>query len=204
MEKNILVISAGLIHPSLVARKHFSCIMQKAEGIMPVFKSSVEDLTLLAENNFHGVVLYFHRSKISSDALNALEEFVSQGGGLLAVHSASASFKQAPSYFDIIGGRFVDHGKIEKFLIYPADDGSEIYSGINSFSLYDELYIHEYQDDVKIHFYADNHGTPEPAVWTRAYKNGRVAYAAPGHCAKVMITREIEKILCQSLNWLVQ
>ncbi len=203
MEKNILIISAGMVHPNITARRNFAGIFNKSDGIKPFFTSSVEDLTLLDENTYAAVALYFHRSKISDHALSSLDKFVSQGGGLLAVHSASASFKQKPGYFDIIGGRFVAHGKQEKFLIYPDDKDSSVYSGINSFTLFDELYIHEYQEDVKIHFYADNHGAPEPAVWTRTHNKGRVAYSAPGHCSHVMKVPEIEAIIQKSIGWVM-
>jgi len=199
----VLIISAGIIHPSWLARIYFSRIAKSVEKINPVFSTSVEDLKLLGPQEFSAAVLYFHRSRISDDALRCLDRFVSQGGGLLAVHSASASFKQSRGYFNIIGGRFTSHGKVEDYAVSPRTESSIIFPGINDFTIRDELYIHEYRKDVTIHFYADYHGTPEPAVWTRVHHEGRVAYASFGHCARAMTVPEVKSIIQKCLLWVL-
>jgi len=199
----VLVVSAGMIHPNWLARYHFSQLIKGMDGIQPVFTTSIQDLTRLATESFSAAVLYFHRSDISHEALSSLTQFVTQGGGLFAVHSASASFKQTRGYFDIIGGRFVSHGKIEAYTIRPSGSAPDLFPGVQAFSVKDELYIHEYQNDVNIHFFADNHGSDEPAVWTRTHGRGKVAYSAFGHCAKVMSVPQVQMIMEKCLLWVL-
>lgn len=64
---------------------------------------------------FAALVLYFHHKTLSPAALTRLEAYARQGGGILALHSATASFKDCLPYFDILGGRFIGHGKVEPF-----------------------------------------------------------------------------------------
>ncbi len=202
MKSNILVISAGIVHPSLLARYYFRKLLQEQSEISFTFTSTVEELTSLNKTDFDSVVLYFHRSNISTNALDALDNFVSQGGGLLAVHSPSASFKQHDRYFDILGGRFVSHGKIGPFSVQPEESASEVFPGLKPFSVVDELYIHDYQDDVTIHCATDNLGSKEPVVWTKKHGKGKVSYCSLGHCAGVMKIPEVKQIIHQCLTWI--
>ncbi len=202
MKPSVLVVSAGIVHPSLLARRFFKKILKETDGYSFVFTSSVEDLSLLNGTDFSSVVLYFHRSRISETALDALHDCVSRGGGLLAVHSASASFKAHSRYFDILGGRFISHGEIGPFDVQPEKNSSEMFSDLRPFSVVDELYIHEYQDEVTIHSTTDNQGSKEPMVWTKKFGKGRVFYCALGHRASVMRIPEVKQIIQRGLTWI--
>ena len=48
----------------------------------------------------------------------AFDGFVRAGGGVLAIHSATASFKGSPAYFEVLGGRFVGQGKWSDVYVY--------------------------------------------------------------------------------------
>ncbi|MCP4757531.1 MAG: ThuA domain-containing protein [Proteobacteria bacterium] len=204
MKKKVLVVSAGIVHPSLLARFYLRRLLKKLDRFEFVFSTRVEDLNRLGDGGFAAVVLYFHRKQISDDALRHLEDFVGQGGGLLALHSASASFKQNTRYFDLIGGRFKTHGPIEDFVVRPSQETSELFSNIPEFTVKDELYIHEYQNDVTVHFTTQNGDATEPVVWTKAHGRGKVGYFSLGHCAKVITAPEVGRIILRLLEWMVQ
>jgi len=202
MTKNILVISAGVVHPTYKSRRYLRRLLYSFKFCHYSFSSQVEDLLQLKEGRFDGVILYFHRSRISGEAMGALEDFVFNGGGLLALHSASASFKENQRYFNLLGGRFIDHGKVSGFRVKPEPGKSGIFAEIKGFSVIDELYIHRYKGDISIHFTADNKGKKEPVVWTRELGKGRIAYCSLGHCAPVLKNPGFGKIVNRSLRWI--
>lgn len=204
-----MLVSEGLVHPSLPAR----FFLQRALMTLPSYRfqraSLLEALLHLAMDPFRAIVLYLHHETISADALECLEDFVRGGGGLLAVHSASASFREEERYFDILGGRFVEHGPIEPFEVRPAAPGpatpqESVFGDIPAFSVKDELYRHEYDPGNQIHFYTPVEEECEPVVWTRRYSQGRVCYCALGHTMSSMRHPQVWQILQRGLAWVAQ
>jgi type 1 glutamine amidotransferase len=170
---------------------------------------SLEALSGSSLASTQAVVLYIHRETISPVALEGLESFVGQGGGLLAVHSASASFMQEPRYAEILGGRFREHGPVEPFEVQPAIPQDPVFAGIPPFAVDDELYRHDYDPDNRIHFFTPVDGGQEPVVWTRHYPpagtgrsaGGRVCYCALGHTTSSMRNPYVQRILQEGLAW---
>lgn len=148
------------------------------------------------------MVLYLHQKHISRDALKRLDDFVNNGGGLLAIHSATASFKTSSAFFDILGGRFMDHGKVEKIDI--KNQKSEIFSDIPNFSVRDELYIHDLKDKIKAHFTTTHEGKEVPVVWTNFRGNGKVCYCMPGHTSGSMNNKIYQRVIQRGLEWVTE
>ncbi len=146
------------------------------------------------------MVIYIHHKKISERALAQLDDFVSKGGGILGVHSATASFQGQLHYFEILGGRFIGHGPVASFEVKPVPE-SELFAGIPVFNVKDELYIHELQPGITPHFTATHEGQEVPIVWTYHYGQGRVCYAVPGHRTETMQNETYQKILQRGLAW---
>ena len=196
MKKHILLISAGLVHPSILARKRFFEIVS---GVCTVVQtSSLEGACILRRGIFDAAVVYLHRQKISDEALSAMESFVAHGGGLLGVHSATASFKQSRGWFNLIGGRFLSHEKVIAFT--SSSTGSEIFSP-ESFIVKDELYIHETRLGISVHYSTEIKGKAVPVVWTQNYGKGRVCYIEPGHVAASLEVPEVIKVIKEGLTW---
>ncbi len=201
MEKKVLIVSAGIFHPTISARRLFKKVLNSIDGIKFIATSSIEDLGALKGGGYDAVCLYFHRKHISNDALEALKNFVSSGGGLFAIHSASASFKETPDYFDILGGRFVSHGKISEFTVNQVDSTSKIFKGIGPFTVRDELYIHEYDKDVVVHFNTKVDGSTEPVLWTKEQGKGRICYFSLGHVGSIFKVKEVREIIERGVKW---
>jgi type 1 glutamine amidotransferase len=53
--------------------------------------------------------------------VEALARYVANGGGLLVIHGAVASFKGYSGYAELIGGSFVGHDDPGPVLVYPAE-----------------------------------------------------------------------------------
>jgi type 1 glutamine amidotransferase len=173
MPKNILMVSDGRIHPPLMGRFWLRYALAGMKDYTFTRVSSMEEILKFDLKSFHGMVLYFHHDEISKDALNAFEAFVAAGGGVLAIHSVTASFKDNDHFTTIIGGKFSGHGPVEAFAMMP------------------------------VNFNALHEGQLGPMVWTRPYSEGRVCYACPGHRAASMRISAYQQVLTRGLEWAV-
>lgn len=199
--KKILLITDGIFHPPFLARKTLHKTLAKMEEFEFQHIRSMEKLPAnLIE--FSALVIYLHHKKISEQALVNFDEFVSNGGGILGVHSATASFKQQSHYFEILGGRFIGHGKVEKFKVESSK--SEIFEGIENFVVRDELYVHDLQPGIEVHFTTQHEGRDAPVVWTQHYGQGKVCYAVPGHTTETMKNKIYQEVLKRGLRWVTE
>lgn len=196
----VLLVLDGLFHPSLIGRLGLERFFRGQAGFQFKKVASLEALPEMDPAAFQAMVLYFHHEKISPAALDAFENHVRAGCGVIAVHSASASFKQSPRYYDVLGGQFVRHGPIGSFDIQPVG-ASPLLSGIPGFAVRDELYRHEFDPANTVHFSVEVDGMQEPVVWTRQYGAGRVFYLSLGHRAEVLRNQHTQEILRRGLRW---
>ena len=195
----ILLVTDGVFHPLLPAVRRLQRALAKVDGLNFKHVRSVEHLPDDLEG-YAAVVLYFHHKEISQAALQRLEDFISSGGGVLGVHSATASFKQEARYFDILGGRFTGHGAVKKFeIMHCGEEG--VFPSSPAFSVYDELYFHDLNPNIKVQYMTIREGKEVPVVWTYQYGQGKVCYAMPGHTIRSMKNPAVQKILQEGLKW---
>ncbi len=199
MNPKALLITDGIIHPPLLGRVALRRALAALAGFAWEQARSLEVLPS-RPRNYAALVLYFHHARISERALEALEQFVAGGGGVLAIHSATASFKETPAYFDILGGKFVGHGPVEHFEVRPVPE-SGLFGDIPPFTVRDELYRHELRPGIQAHLVAVERGEEVPVLWTYRYGQGRVCYAVPGHCAATMRHPTYQEVLRRGLLW---
>jgi len=197
----VLLVSDGLVHPSLLCRFWLRRALTVLPGYRFVRAASLEALPRLPLDSFRAIVLYVHHPSLSATALECLDAYLEQGGGLLALHSASASYKEEPRYHDILGGQFVTHGPVEEFAVQPSASEDEIFGGVVDFSVRDELYRHEYDLANRIHFHTRVGEEREPVVWTRRQGQGRVCYCALGHTIGAVRHPQVQQILHRGLAW---
>jgi uncharacterized protein len=197
----ILSISSGFVHPSLAARLTLQRIFARSHQFKIFGSSTLEELPGLDWGGFDALVLYFHRQRISSMALAALDEYTRRGGGVLAIHSASASFKEEPAYHKFLGGRFTHHGETQAYRVEPDTTQRNIFGIAAPFILHDELYCHEWDPSSTVHFWVNTPTTREPLVWTRYNGEGRICYCAAGDSAASLNTPQIQQILIRGLRW---
>lgn len=201
--KHVLAVSSGWIHPPIRGRNH----LRETLHALPGYR--FDEVATLAQAvdrglpRYDALVLYYHhRDDALTDAeLHAFRNFVENGGGVLAVHSATASYKKTPAYFEVLGGRFIGHGPIEPIAIRPSRHEDPIFAGIPHFSVKDELYLHELQPDIRVHFETTHKGKSAPMVWTREQGAGRVCYTCPGHRSASMRVPEVVEIVRRGLAW---
>ena len=196
--KKVLLVTDGFVHPPLLAQKALHKALAELDRYEFLHIRSMEVLPVNL-NDFSALVIYIHHKEISEAALGVLDEFVANGGGILGVHSATASFQEQMHYFEILGGRFTGHGPVEDFEVKRTHD--DIFGEIGNFVVRDELYIHELQPGIKTHFTAKHEGEDVPVVWTYKYGDGRVCYAVPGHTTASMRNKTYQMLLQRGLTW---
>jgi type 1 glutamine amidotransferase len=205
----ILLISDGFFHPPFLARRALRAALESLPGLRFTPAGHLNALLELHSERYQALVLYFHHKQADPAAFAALERFVQRGGGILAIHSATASFKdQAPEergrYFEILGGRFTGHGPVAPFAVQPAGGIDPAFAGIQPFTVQDELYLHDVQPDIRIQFEALHEGEMQPVGWIRQEGDGRVCYIGPGHRAQTMQQPQMQAILQRGLLWVMQ
>lgn len=196
--KKVLLVTDGFFHPTFLGRLVLHQALKQLNGFSFKHISSLERLPSGLET-FSALVLHYHHKTLSELAFTKLKTYVLQGGGILAVHAATASFMEALPYFEILGGRFIGHGPIERFIVEKLKDN--VFAGIGDFSVTDELYIHELSPDIDVHFTARHEGKNVPIVWTHRFGQGKVCYAVPGHTTESMWNRTYQELLKRGLVW---
>jgi type 1 glutamine amidotransferase len=200
-KKQVWLVSSGIVHPSFLERFWLRRALRRLPDVTLRQVPTLESLLRQPLAQIRGMVLYFHQQRASPAALAALEDFVSNGGGLLALHAATASFPEEDRYFEILGGRFRHHGPVGTFQVLPVSDRDQIFGSIPAFTVRDELYVHEYDENNRIHFYTEVDGERQPMVWTRTHGQGRVVYSSPGHCVSTMRHPAVQDIVRRGLVW---
>jgi len=201
---HVLMISAGFFHPPSTGRLHLWRGLTRTPDVRLHHASSLDALIGIQPGALSAVVLYYHRRKLSSAALAALDRFARVGGGILAVHSATASFKETPAYFDILGGKFTGHPPVGRMEIRSISESDAVFGAIPPFTVTDEAYRHDLRSDIQVHFVAQCKRPEDgqlPVVWTRRHGAGRVCYVGPGHRAASLRHPCVVQILQRGLAW---
>jgi len=196
--RKVLLVTDGIFHPTLLGRLALHNALRQLNEFTFTHVPSLEKLPYDLES-FSALALHYHHKTISNVALGRLEYFVKNGGGILAIHAATASFKETLPYFKILGGRFIGHDAVADFEIRKVRE--YIFSGVDNFVVKDELYIHELESGIEVHFTTKHEGKDVPVVWTYSYGKGKVCYAVPGHTTGSMRNKTYQQVLKRGLEW---
>lgn len=201
--KQVLLVLAGWVHPPYRGVQWLKQTLAELPGFAFDEVQSLAEANQRGMSRYDALVLYYHHSHdvLTDDELESFRSFVNDGGGVLAVHSATASYKPTRGYFEVLGGRFIGHGPVQPIEIRPVRGDDTIFGGISAFTVRDELYLHELQPDIEIRFTAEHEGKPQPMVWTRNAGKGRVCYLGPGHRSASMQHEAVQEIVRRGMKW---
>ena len=131
----------------------------------------------------------------------AFVDYVSQGKGMLFLHSGTALYGNAPSLCRLMGGVFVGHPAQCPVTVEP-HDGHPLTAGSATFTAKDEHYQMEMNDPDVDHFLntMSEHGS-QPGGWTRTEGKGRVCVLTPGHNLEIWHHPSYQAILLNCLAW---
>ncbi len=139
-------------------------------------------------NGYDLLVVYTCRrdDEMTDARAEAIERFVSGGGGLLGIHSANASFKNNERWMKLIGSRFAGHGPVMDFAVTPSDPTHPVVARTDAFEVTDELYRSEPTTDYEVFATAHWQGEHMPMGYQRTVGDGRVVWVGLGHDARAM------------------
>ncbi len=157
-------------------------------------------------HGLHLIVPVWTMGQLSPEQEQGLCGAVAAGAGLAGWHGTMGdSFRNSTTYQWMTGGQFVAHpGDIRPaYDVHIVDREHAITRGLADFALRDseQYYMHV---DPANHVLATTTfagGVVMPAVWTRAWGRGRVAYASFGHTYKDFDVPEARAIVQRSMLW---
>jgi len=137
----------------------------------------------------------------SPEFAGALLGYVANGGALLAIHNGILA-DDFPELLQLMGASFIEHPPIEP-LKYVKSCDHPIVDMIDSFTINEEPYMFKMDNLANVavimeYIYKDK---KHPAVWVRAYGNGRVCYFQPGHTSETFVDESVCLLLKRAAMW---
>ena len=173
------------------------------DGIHITYTEDPGDLNAENLNFYDGLILYANHETITSDQETALLDFVRSGHGFIPIHCASACFKNSEEYIDMVGGQFKSHDTAT-FTAEITDPSHLVMAGIDTFTTWDETYVHhKLSDDRKVLMERVEGDHREPWTWVKSYGEGRVFYTAYGHDGRTWNNPGFLNLIKNGLLWAV-
>lgn len=143
---------------------------------------------------------------LTEEQEEAMDEFVKNGGGFLALHNCTALKCLDDSrtiYRDMLGSSYNGHGPgDEKFDVKIINHDHPVSRGVNDYVAVDERHtpiIHA--DDLTILAEAVNGDQKSVNAYVRTYGKGRICHLANGHNLEVLTDPEMQKLMINGALW---
>jgi type 1 glutamine amidotransferase len=133
----------------------------------------------------------------------AVVAFVEHGGGFLNLHNAMAEYPANGPYLDLVAGRYVGHGPLERFGVEVVDAAHPVTRGVKSFFVADEQHTPPF-DEQRVHVVLRNrsdNGLTAAAGWVREPGRGRLCYLANGHTLEALLHPMYQRLLRNAVRW---
>jgi type 1 glutamine amidotransferase len=133
-------------------------------------------------------------------------QFVEQGGAFLNLHNAMGLYPEGGPYLNLVGGRYVGHGPLERFRVELVDTQHPITRGISSFFVADEQHTPPF-DAQKVHLLLENRsadGKTAAAGWCYEPGRGRLCHLANGHTRESLLHPAYQHLMRNAVNWLLR
>ncbi len=130
---------------------------------------------------------------------NAFTAYLNGGGGLVGIHCATGSERRWPYFWQLMGGKFKRHPKMQSFTVRVKDANHPSTAGLPAtFVWTDECYFHDnLNPDMKVLLVVDpkklddpkqaedpsvaRFGDSMPLAWSNVMDGARTFYTALGH-----------------------
>jgi type 1 glutamine amidotransferase len=148
----------------------------------------------------------------------AFREYIRSGGGFVGIHSASGSMRQWPWFWEMLGGKFLRHAKMQTFTVNVKDSADPSTAHFaQTFEWTDEFYYCDHMpeglhvlltgdlaklDDAEKAKSAGKKFTEEfPLAWRHQFDGGREWYTALGHQKEHYSDPQFTKHLLGGILW---
>ena len=173
-------------------------------GIDLFYTDRLEDLNDTELDRYQALVLYNNHVNVGDAELAALMRFVGDGGGLVVIHCASASFQNSEEFIRLVGAAFKSHGT-GTFSAVRVEAAHPAIAGVPVIESWDETYVHTKHNPVNrtvLEVRREN-GHDEPWTWVRTYGKGRVFYTAWGHDQRTWGNQGFQQLIGQGIRWTI-
>jgi uncharacterized protein len=145
------------------------------------------------------------RSELPQAAREGIVEFLSRGGGLLALHCATICFDDWPEYREVLGAWWEwghsGHAPLQEQPMRIVGT-HPIVAGMADFAIVDELYTNARTcGDLAPLVLAEWEGVTHPILWVREYGRARVCYNALGHGPEAFANPSNRLLLQRGALW---
>lgn len=134
---------------------------------------------------------------------DAIVRFVNDGGAFLNLHNSMGLYPPSGGYLELVGGRYIGHGPLERFRVEVVDPDHPITRGVSGFSVADEQHTPPYDKD-KVHLLLQNRsddGTVAAAGWAYEPGKGRLCHLANGHTREALLHPMYQRLLKNAVVW---
>jgi len=150
----------------------------------------------------------------------AFQSFIRGGGGVVGIHSATGSMRKWPYFWQVMGGKFSRHAKMQKFtlLVKDAKDPSAKHLPAK-FEWTDEFYyvdnipdgrhvvlagdLQALDDPGKDKFPGKAFGDEYPLAWRQSFDGGRQFYTSLGHKIEHYFDPRLMQHILGGLKWVM-
>jgi putative membrane-bound dehydrogenase-like protein len=175
-----------------------------ARGIDLTYTDEPNDLKSETLAKYDGLLLYANIDAITPEQEKSLLRYVEAGGGFIPLHCASYCFRNSSQVVGLIGAQFQSHGT-GTFRTEQAEVDHPILKGFQSFSSWDETYVHTKHNEnnrVVLEYRVEG-AKKEPWTWVRTHGKGRVFYTAWGHDERTWGHPGFQNLVERGIRWAV-
>lgn len=162
------------------------------------YEEKVEAVTSERLALYDVLMVYANHLQIAPENEAAIAGWVHGGGGLFAVHCASACFPDSAMWGRLIGARFASHGG-EVFTQTLTESKHPVTQDWQPFTSWDETYVHSEHQSNQRQVLSTRDG--EPWMWVRKQGAGRIIYTASGHDERTWSQPAFVDILKRGIAW---
>jgi type 1 glutamine amidotransferase len=140
---------------------------------------------------------------MTQEQQDAIVRYVHEGGAFLNLHNSMGLYPPSGGYLELVGGRYIGHGPLERFRVEVVDRDHPITRGVGDFSVADEQHTPPYDKD-KVHLLLENRsddGTVAAAGWVYEPGKGRLCHLANGHTREALLHPMYERLLTNAVAW---
>lgn len=174
-------------------------------------EANLKQYQVLIFNNTNNEILENEEQK------TALQKYVRAGGGVVAIHSASGSMRQWPWFWELVGGKFKRHAKMQTFTLHVKDRSHASTAHLpETFEWTDEFYFLEHKpkdlhvvlagdlaklNDPGKEDYVKEFGGEYPLAWCHTFEGGRSFYTTLGHKQEHYSDPKLMKHILGGILW---
>lgn len=166
------------------------------------FSEDRNDLRREALQNVNVVVCYTTGGELTPEqGVDGIVNMVAAGVGFVGIHSAADSFHNCRRYERMVGGVFLNHPPIQKYMFTVRNHNHPVMAGVDDFVAPEELYLMETSGHFEVLLSTHWDGFERPAAWAKPYGFGRVFYTALGHSKEQHEGAMFQRMIVNAIRW---